>query len=174
MHIGAQGAQWIPSPNFGERKPSGIPVDVVVLHSTCMPTNETQETVRLFQTPESQVSSHYVVGKDGQVVQMVSEADRAWHAGVCDWRGRTDVNSCSIGIEIVHRDQDPSDTWPDAQMEAVALLLQDIRTRHAVPDANVIFHWECAVPQGRKTDPVGFDRPQLLRRAAHFEMSSKH
>lgn len=165
------GAEGIPSPNFNARTPQGVPVDVVVLHSTCMPTNETDETVRLFQSTASKVSSHYVVGKDGRIVQMVLEADRAWHAGVCRWQGRTDVNSCSVGIEMVHQDQTPHDDWPDAQMEAVARLLLSIRARHRVPNDHVIFHSECAYPAGRKTDPVGFDRGRLLRMTALLALS---
>ena len=96
------------------------------------------------RSPAAKVSSHYVVGKDGTVVQMVSEENRAWHAGVCKWQGRTDINSCSVGIEMVHRDQDAADTWPDAQYAAVAQLILDIRTRHRVPNDHVIFHSECA------------------------------
>lgn len=160
------GAEFIPSPNFNTRTPAGVPVDVVVLHSTCMPTNETNETVRLFQSAASQVSSHYLVGKDGRIVQMVSEQNRAWHAGVCLWQGRTDINSCSVGIEMVHQDQTAGDDWPDAQMEAVARLLLSIRARHRVPNDHVIFHSECAVPVGRKTDPRDFDRARLLRMTA--------
>ncbi len=162
------GADFVPSPNFNARMPSGVPVDVVVLHSTCMPTNETDETVRLFQSTASKVSSHYVVGKDGRIVQMVSEGDRAWHAGVCRWQGRTDINSCSVGIEMVHQDQNAQDDWPDAQMEAVARLLLSIRARHRVPNDHVIFHSECAYPAGRKTDPRDFDRSRLLRMTAFF------
>ncbi len=160
------GAEFVLSPNFNARTPQGVPVDVVVLHSTCMPTNETDETVRLFQSAASQVSSHYIVGKDGRIVQMVPEQDRAWHAGVCLWQGRTDINSCSVGIEMVHQDQVANDDWPDAQMEAVARLLLSIRARHRVPNDHVIFHSECAVPVGRKTDPRGFDRARLLRMTA--------
>lgn len=171
--VGASGADVVPSPNFNARTPTGVPVDVVVLHSTCTSTDETGETVRLFQNAASKVSSHYVVGKDGQVVQMVSEASRAWHAGVCLWQARTDVNSCSIGIEMVHRDQDPNDTWPEAQMAAVARLLFDIRSRHRVPNDHVIFHSECAYPPGRKTDPVGFDRPRLLQQVMLLALASE-
>jgi N-acetylmuramoyl-L-alanine amidase len=143
-------------------------VDVLVLHSTCMMTNDIEEVIRLFQTPSSEVSSHYIVGKDGRVVQMVSEADRAWHAGDCRWQGRTDINSCSIGIEMVHRDQDPHDDWPPAQTEAVARLLLDIRSRHRIPNDHILFHSECAYPPGRKTDPRGFDRAGLLRRVVQL------
>jgi len=160
------GADFVPSPNFNARTPLGVPVDVVVLHSTCMPTNQTDETVLLFQSAASKVSSHYVVGKDGRIVQMVGEANRAWHAGVCLWQGRTDINSCSVGIEMVHQDQTAGDDWPDAQMEAVARLLLSIRARHRVPNDHVIFHSECAVPVGRKTDPQGFNRARLLRMTA--------
>ncbi len=168
----AHGARWVASPNFNPRRLSAGGVDVIVLHSTCTSTNDTDETVRLFQAPESQVSSHYVVGKDGQVVQMVSESDRAWHAGDCRWQGRADVNSCSIGIEMVHRDQDPSDDWPDAQIEAVARLLLDIRARHRIPNDHVIFHSECAWPPGRKSDPRDFDRSRLLRRVAEMALTA--
>lgn len=164
----ARGARWVASPNFNPRRPSSNGVDVIVLHSTCTSTNDTEETVRLFQDPPSQVSSHYVVGKDGQVVQMVSESDRAWHAGDCRWQGRADINSCSIGIEMVHQDQTPGDDWPDAQIQAVARLLLDIRARHRVPNDHIIFHSECAWPPGRKTDPQSFDRPRLLRLVAEM------
>lgn len=156
------GSRWVASPNFNERTVGPEGIDVVVLHSTCMPTNEIESVVELFQKPESQVASHYVVGKDGEIVQMVAEKHRAWHAGKCDWNGRTDVNSCSIGIEMMHRDQDPDDDWPEAQMQAMSRLMASIRSRHNVPDENVIFHYECAVPVGRKTDPKGFDRDRLL------------
>ena len=172
MHADAAGADWIPSPNFNPRRPNAGPLDIVVLHSTCMSANTTDEVVHWFQTPESEVSSHYIVGKDGRVVQMVAEGMRAWHAGPCDWRGRTDINSCSVGIEMVHRDQDPKDDWPDAQVRAVARLLADIRTRHAVPDDHVLFHSEVAVPPGRKHDPVNFDRARLLRLAGEFAKPS--
>ncbi len=167
------GAEFIPSPNFNARVPTGVPIDVVVLHSTCMPTNDTDETVRLFQSTASKVSSHYVVGKDGHIVQMVSEQERAWHAGVCLWQGRTDINSCSVGIEMVHQDQTANDDWPDAQMEAVARLLLSIRARHRVPNDHVIFHSECAVPTGRKTDPVRFDRARLLRMTALLAVANE-
>lgn len=169
----AAGAHWIASPNYDQRKPEPFGIDTVVLHSTCMPTNETMETVRHFQDPRSKVSSHYVVGKDGQVVQLVAEQDRAWHAGICQWQGRTDVNSCSIGIEMVHRDQDPNDDWPPAQVEAVARLLFDIRSRHRIPNDHVIFHSECAYPPGRKTDPVGFDRAYVLQRVAQMAVEAQ-
>ncbi|MDQ2687022.1 MAG: N-acetylmuramoyl-L-alanine amidase [Armatimonadota bacterium] len=168
----ARDARWVASPNFNPRTLGKEGMDVVVLHSTCTATNDTEETVRLFQSPESQVSSHYVVGKDGEIVQMVSERDRAWHAGACRWQGRTDINSCSIGIELVHQDQNPTDDWPDAQMEAVARLLLDIRSRHRIPNDHVIFHSECAWPLGRKTDPQNFDRPRLLRRVAELAIES--
>lgn len=168
----ARDARWVASPNFNPRTLGKEGVDVLVLHSTCTATNDTDETVRLFQSPDSQVSSHYVVGKDGQVVQMVSENDRAWHAGECRWQGRADINSCSIGIEMVHQDQDPRDDWPAAQLEAVARLLLDIRARHRIPNDHVIFHSECAWPLGRKTDPQNFDRPRLLQRVAELALEA--
>lgn len=167
MTADAAGAEWIASSNFNRRTTEAV--NYLVLHSTCMATNDIEECIRLFQKRESQVSSHYIVAKDGRIVQMVRETDRAWHAGLTDWRGISDMNSCSIGIEMAHRDQDERDDWPDAQMAAVAHLLADIRLRHRIPNDQVVFHSEVAAPKGRKTDPRDFDRSRLLRMAAGLE-----
>src|ERR1700731_4435775 len=103
---------FIASPNYG-RRPQGpdTVVDTVVVHSTVIPTVE--RTAYAFYTKESKVSAHFVIGKDGSIVQTVSTFDRAWHAGVSrDWRGRNNVNDFSIGIELVNLD-DGKDPYPD-------------------------------------------------------------
>jgi N-acetylmuramoyl-L-alanine amidase len=136
-----------PSPNFDERK---APVSMIVLHYTGMQNAEL--AIRQLTSAEAKVSSHYVVAEDGQIVRLVAEDKRAWHAGRSLWRGHDDINSHSIGIEIVN----PGHEWgyrpfPDVQVDAVIELVADIKTRHTVTRGNVVGHSDIA-PQ-RKQDP---------------------
>ena len=136
-----------PSPNFDERK---LPVSMLVLHYTGMPDSE--RAIRWLASPESKVSAHYVVTQTGQVVRMVDEDKRAWHAGVAWWRGTTDVNSASIGIEIVN----PGHEWgycdfPEAQIDALIPLIHDIKTRHNIKRGDIVGHSDVA--PARKQDP---------------------
>lgn len=138
------------SPNFDERT---LPVTMLVLHYTGMP--DAQSAIDWLANPESKVSAHYVVTEDGQIVRMVDEAHRAWHAGKSYWRGITDVNSASIGIEIVN----PGHEWgyrpfPDEQVAAVIRLVHDIVTRHGITRGNIVGHSDIA--PDRKQDPGEF------------------
>jgi N-acetylmuramoyl-L-alanine amidase len=92
-------ADVVPSPNFGERKDSRRP-DMIVLHYTGM--QDADAALLLLTSRGSEVSSHYFVFEDGRIVQLVEEGHRAWHAGAAFWAGENDINSCSIGIEIVN------------------------------------------------------------------------
>ncbi|MGI8923960.1 MAG: N-acetylmuramoyl-L-alanine amidase [Fimbriimonadales bacterium] len=140
------------SPNFDERPP-GIAVDTIVLHATVFDTLE--ETCSHFENPESHVSTHYTVDRDGTVVQHVHESRRAFHAGESRMAdGREKVNDFSIGIELVNRN-DGVDPYPAAQIDALRSLLDGIRSRW--PIRHVVSHAEIATPPGRKTDPAGFD-----------------
>ena len=87
----------MPSPNFNER--SG-PVSMIVLHYTGM--EDGPSAIRRLCDPEAKVSAHYVVTEEGEVLRLVDESKRAWHAGRAHWRGISDVNSASVGIEIVN------------------------------------------------------------------------
>lgn len=136
-----------PSPNWNERL---LPVSMIVLHYTGMPT--AAEALERMCDPEAQVSAHYMIDEQGVVTQMVDEGKRAWHAGKSYWRGITDINSASVGIELVN----PGHEWgyvpfADAQMEALIPLLADISDRHDVPRANVVGHSDIA--PARKQDP---------------------
>lgn len=136
-----------PSPNFNER---ALPVSMLVLHYTGMP--DAESAIRWLANPESKVSAHYVVTEDGQTVRMVDESKRAWHAGRAWWRGVTDINSASIGIEIVN----PGHEWgyrdfPEAQIEALIPLIHDIISRHGITRGNVVGHSDVA--PARKLDP---------------------
>jgi N-acetylmuramoyl-L-alanine amidase len=143
------GAEWFPSPNFGERADARSP-DMIVLHYTGM--ESAQGALDWLRTPESQVSAHYLVHEDGRVVQMVAEAKRAWHAGKSCWKGETDINSLSIGIEIVNPGHDgPYPDFPAEQIAAVAGLCQNCAKRWAIAPQRVVAHSDIA-PQ-RKSDP---------------------
>jgi N-acetylmuramoyl-L-alanine amidase len=137
------------SPNFGPRR-DGLTPDAIILHYTGMQSAEAAEL--WLCDPASEVSSHYLVHEDGRIVQMVREADRAWHAGKCSWRGRTDINSCSIGIEIAnpgHPFGYPD--FPEPQIDAVIALCRGICERHDIAPERVLGHSDVA--PGRKIDP---------------------
>ena len=142
-----------PSPNCDER-PSETAVDTIVIHATVL--DSLREVIEHFSSPQSRVSSHYTVDRDGTIVSHVSENARAWHAGVSRMDdGRVSVNDFSIGIELVNRN-DGVDPFPDLQIQALRELLKSIISRH--PIRYVIPHYACAEPPGRKSDPVGFDK----------------
>jgi N-acetyl-anhydromuramyl-L-alanine amidase AmpD len=146
------------SPNYDDRS-NFAPIDCVVIHSTVEPT--TLGTVNIFLNPASGVSAHFVVGKDGQVIQMVPVEKRAWHAGASELEGRTSVNDFSIGIEMVNRN-DGIDPYPEAQIQAVAGIIRFVRSRYAIPDSRIVSHAQVARPAGRKSDPRGFDFAYLI------------
>lgn len=148
-----------PSPNQG-RRPLFARVDCVVLHATA--TDSFPATVRILSSPRTGVSAHFLVGKDGRVVQLVPIERRAWHAGVSRLDGRPDVNSRSVGIEILNRN-DGLDPYTDAQYRAVADILRRLRACYRLPDERVVSHAEVAVPPGRKSDPLGFDFDRVRR-----------
>lgn len=137
------------SPNFGERRDGAEP-SLIVLHYTGMATGEAAED--WLCAPESEVSSHYLVHEDGRIMQMVPETERAWHAGASFWRGITDVNSASVGIEIVNGGHafDLPD-FSDAQIAAVIALIRGISARYKIGVEGVIAHSDIA--PGRKRDP---------------------
>lgn len=148
----------VPSPNWNART---LLVSMVVLHYTGMQT--AAEALERLCDPAAEVSAHYMIDEDGTVIRLVDEANRAWHAGRSSWRDITDVNSASIGIELVN----PGHEWgyrpfPKAQMEALLPLLADIVKRHDIPRANVIGHSDIA--PARKEDPGELFDWELLAR----------
>ena len=136
-----------PSPNFNDRLAS---IGIIVLHYTGMTSGAA--AIDWLANPQSGVSAHYVVAEDGQVLHMVDEGKRAWHAGRSWWRGVTDVNSASIGIEIVNPGHEFGYVpFPSPQMDAVHALVADIAARHGIAPANVVGHSDIAPT--RKEDP---------------------
>lgn len=134
-------SQWIPSPSFDARRPN-----LVVIHHTS--SDAMAGALRTLTTAERKVSAHYLIGRDGTVLQLVDESARAWHAGKSWWGGHTDINSASLGIEL---DNNGSEPYADAQIDALLALLADIRQRHGIPTANFIGHADVA--PSRKEDP---------------------
>ena len=163
---------WIPSPNYNSR-PEDALVDTIILHHTAGPT--TSSCVRWFENPESQVSAHYVVGKDGSIIQMVMPFYRAWHAGVSkDARGKEGLNNFTIGIEIVHTGN-PTEAYPDDQVMAVRLLcgyLCRIKYRNQI--VQILSHEFIAVPPGRKPDPINYPWDSLNDLADEFGITMMH
>ncbi|MGJ3231365.1 MAG: N-acetylmuramoyl-L-alanine amidase [Oceanicaulis sp.] len=136
-----------PSPNFNDRK---LPVSMLVLHYTGM--DDAGSAIERLCDPEAGVSSHYVVAEDGTVTRLVDEDKRAWHAGAGEWRGIDDVNSASVGIEIVNGGHCYGlPAYPDIQIEAVTRLSQAVLARHGIKPAGVLGHSDLA-PE-RKLDP---------------------
>ena len=143
------GAEVRVSPNFGPRRETLRP-DMIVLHYTGMATGAGAEA--WLCDPASEVSSHYLVHEDGRIIQMVRESDRAWHAGKSSWFGRADVNSCSVGIEIVNPGHSLGyKAFPKRQIDAVIGLCSGIIVRHSIPAQRVLAHSDVA--PGRKIDP---------------------
>lgn len=143
----------VPSPNHGPRKSGSTAPprpSMIILHYTGMDSGVA--AMQLLTNPLSEVSCHYLVWEDGRIFQLVPEAARAWHAGKSQWKGETDINSHSIGIEIVnggHRFNLPA--YPAAQIDAVKALCLDVMHRHGIQAANVLAHSDIA--PDRKEDP---------------------
>ena len=136
-----------PAANFNERK---FPIDMLVLHYTGMKTAE--GALNQLTRKESGVSSHYLILEDGTIYRMVPEHLRAWHAGRGSWRGRDDINSRSIGIEIVNGGHEFGlPPFSPEQVDAVIALSRDIISRHNIPAPNIIGHSDMA--PNRKEDP---------------------
>ena len=133
--------EWVGTTNFSIRKPNYI-----IIHHTAQ--DFLEQTINTFTLSRTQVSSHYVVGRDGEIVQMLNDYLRSWHAGSGRWGNDTDLNSASIGIEL---DNNGSEPFTEAQMESLLVLLKRLKWRFKIPAANFIGHSDIA--PSRKVDP---------------------
>ena len=134
-------SEWVGTVNFGVRKPN-----FVIIHFTAQ--DSIQQTLKTFTTTSTQVSAHYVIAKNGAIYHMVNDYLRANHAGLGKWGSVTDMNSCSIGIEI---DNNGSEPFNDAQVSSLLALLKSLKKVYGIPQANFIGHQDFA-PK-RKPDP---------------------
>ena len=164
-----------PSPNQDDR-PDGTVVDMLLLHYTGM--QSAAAALQRLCDPAAEVSVHYLIGEDGGVLGLVPEDRRAWHAGVGAWRGATDLNARSIGIELVNPGHEFGyRPFPEPQMAALETLATEIIARHAIAPARVLGHSDVA--PARKQDPGElFDWARLAGRgvglwpAADFTISA--
>jgi len=137
-----------PSPNHGPRLSDTI--DMLVIHYTGM--QSAQAALDRLCDETAQVSAHYLIDEDGTLYTLVAEQRRAWHAGLSFWRGETDINSRSIGIELVNPGHEFGyRPFPDAQIAALTTLGVQIVARHPIPPRNVVGHSDIA--PFRKQDP---------------------
>ena len=133
------------SPNFGERR-GGLRPSLIVLHYTAM--ESCKAALNRLCDPAAEVSAHYLISESGDVLAMVAEDKRAWHAGAGSWGGLDDINSRSIGIELANRGAEP---FAAAQMAALEGVLADVMARWEIAAQGVIAHSDMA--PGRKGDP---------------------
>jgi hypothetical protein len=152
-------AIWRPasSKNYSDRPPT-MEIDCVVLHATA---GGLSGTLAWFANPDSGVSAHYVVAKDGRVVQMVEERKKAHHAGASEFQGREDFNRFSVGIEIVNKN-DGQDPYPPDQFEAMVNLVDYLVEKYTVERQWIVTHAD--ISTAGKTDPRGFPVHELLTR----------
>jgi len=157
---GAPAIRDLPSPNH-EPRPEGVAVDTLVIHYTGME-SAAAALIRM-NDPKAAVSAHYLVDEDGSITRLVPEELRAWHAGIASWRGETNINDRSIGIELVNPGHEFGyRPFPETQMAALVALLKDILVRHPIPPSRVLGHSDVA-PE-RKRDPGElFDWARLAR-----------
>jgi N-acetylmuramoyl-L-alanine amidase len=136
-----------PSPNFDDRD---APVSMLVLHYTGM--QDAASAIKRLRDPDAKVSAHYLVAEDGQILRMVAEDKRAWHAGRSYWRAVSNVNSVSIGIELVNPGHEFGyRPFSEEQMDALIPLVSEIVGRHDIAPSNVVGHSDIA--PSRKQDP---------------------
>ena len=134
-------ASFIGSVNFNIRKPN-----FVILHHTAQ--GSCEQTINTFLTERTEVSSHYIICRDGTVIQMLNDYLRGWHAGAGKWGNVTDLNSVSLGIEI---DNNGSEKYSPSQVSSLLVLLKALKTRYNIPSANFVGHGDIA--PARKVDP---------------------
>lgn len=138
---------WTPN---RKPRPAGVVPRLIVLHSTI---GSYRGAVAWLRNPESGVSSHYVIAKDGRHVKLAPLTDMTFHAGRSKWNNKLGVNSISIGIEMEHFDQ-KNETWPTKQLEKLVILLKDIHVAYG--KLRILGHADICLPPGRKTDPRQF------------------
>jgi N-acetylmuramoyl-L-alanine amidase len=153
-------ARFLESPNRDERF-GRIRPNCLILHYTGMPTGEA--AFKALTDPASKVSAHYLIWEDGAIDQLVAESDRAWHAGKSVWKGEADLNSASIGVEIINPGHDGGlPPFPDEQVAATIALARDLCARWTIPPERVLAHSDVA--PARKRDPgEGFPWKRLWR-----------
>ncbi|HEY9899643.1 MAG TPA: N-acetylmuramoyl-L-alanine amidase [Pantanalinema sp.] len=145
--------EWLLSPH-ADARPQGAAIDMIVIHDTETPGVRDARTIwRHFANPSSQVSAHYVIGKDGAIVQCVPDALRAWHAGESYYRGQDHLNDRSIGIELVNA-QTGDDPFTNAQYRSLVQLVAHLVATHGIPLDRIVGHKDITLKPEVKKDPA--------------------
>lgn len=135
---------WVGTTNFNLRRPN-----YVIIHHTSQ--DSTAQTLKTFTLPKTQVSAHYVIGRDGRTYHLLSDYLRAWHGGVARWGSLTDINSVSVGIEL---DNNGTEPFAEVQLASLLRVLAYLKKTYNIPTANFIGHGDIAPT--RKNDPSAF------------------
>lgn len=139
---------WLPSPNHDSR-PNDVPIDTLIVHYTAL---DFEPSVAHLSAVEKAVSTHYVIDRDGTLVQLVSVARRGWHAGVGELRGRGNVNNYSVGLDLVYIPGHDHE-YSEVQYRVLAELTRALLAELPVVPQNIVGHEHVARPRGRKADP---------------------
>lgn len=144
---------WLASPNFDAR-PEGAAIDMIVIHDTETPGVRDARTIwRHFANEASRVSAHYIIGKDGEIVQCVPDGLRAWHTGESYYLGEDHLNDRSIGIELVNA-QTGADPFTNSQYRSLVRLVSYLVNVHAIPMDRIVGHKEITLKPEYKKDPA--------------------
>ena len=139
----------IPSPNF-DKRPKGVKIKAIIIHYTGMKTFD--EALERLCDKRSKVSSHYLIRRNGKIINLVNESHRAWHAGVSYWRGIHNLNNCSIGIELENPGYEFGYLpFSKKQMKSLIFLCKKIKKKYQIHPEWVLGHSEIA--PNRKKDP---------------------
>lgn len=149
--------EFTSSPHYNQR-PAEAQIWAIVIHATA--NSSLEGVISWFTNPASLVSAHYNIGQDGRIVQMVSDEQRAWHAGKSEWKNVGNVNDFSIGIELVNRN-DGCDSYPNAQYQACIKLCRYLVDKYNIDVGDVVGHSDISL--SGKNDPMGLDLEQLRR-----------
>jgi N-acetylmuramoyl-L-alanine amidase len=139
------------SPNYNDR-PKKSKIESIIIHHTA-PFYSLTRVGYYFQDINSRVSSHYIVGKEGLIIECVNDEKRSWHSGYSSWKGKFNVNDYSIGIEVLNNG-DGKDNWTQSQYNSLAKLTAYLIKKYDIKLDNVIGHKDIALPLGRKIDPA--------------------
>jgi N-acetylmuramoyl-L-alanine amidase len=155
------------SPNYNSRP--GPTIDCIVIHDT--ESDTAADALSWFESPDSGVSAHYVIDRDGSVYRCVPDELRAWHAGASELGGRANVNDFSLGIELVGF---ATGTYTDAQIDVLVELCVDLCLKYpAITVARIVGHADVATPPGRKTDPGPHFPWATMRARVQFELDRR-
>ena len=159
------------SPNFNDRKSNNI--EIIVIHYTAL--SSISNSLKYLCSKKNKVSSHYLISQEGKIYSLVSENKRAWHAGQSYWRGNTDINSISIGIELDFSPSDVNNKFTLKLNSSLIFLLKKLIKKYQISFENILGHSDIA--PYRKIDPGKYFpwkilenkkisyRPQFLNRA---------